>query len=108
MYLERIGFFLVCAFPYVIAFTSDAMEIRLIVNGNLVHTMTMPKLNLISSKNDIYFATTSPEFFPNKTDRLISEHGDQRTDNCPSPSTLSTATIANPSPPTSPHGKCGF
>ncbi|XP_049821518.1 GTPase-activating Rap/Ran-GAP domain-like protein 3 isoform X2 [Aethina tumida] len=61
---------IVCAFPYVIAFTSNSMEIRLIVNGNLIHTMTMPKLQLIASKNDIFFATTAPEFFPNKTDRL--------------------------------------
>ncbi|VEN45345.1 unnamed protein product, partial [Callosobruchus maculatus] len=61
----------VCAFPYVIAFTSNSMEIRLIVNGNLIHTMTMPKLQLIASKNDIFFCTTAPEFFPNKTDRLL-------------------------------------
>ncbi|KAJ8969541.1 hypothetical protein NQ314_001693 [Rhamnusium bicolor] len=60
-----------CAFPYVIAFTTNSMEIRLIVNGNLIHTMTMPKLQLIASKNDIFFATTAPEFFPNKTDRLF-------------------------------------
>ncbi|CAG9823734.1 unnamed protein product [Phaedon cochleariae] len=62
---------IVCAFPYVIAFTQNSMEIRLIVNGNLIHTMTMPKLQLIASKNDIFFATTAPEFFPNKTDRLF-------------------------------------
>ncbi|XP_074025682.1 GTPase-activating Rap/Ran-GAP domain-like protein 3 isoform X2 [Leptinotarsa decemlineata] len=62
---------IVCAFPYVIAFTQNSMEIRLIVNGNLIHTMTMPKLQLIASKNDIFFATTAPEFFPNKTDRLV-------------------------------------
>ncbi|XP_050506896.1 GTPase-activating Rap/Ran-GAP domain-like protein 3 [Diabrotica virgifera virgifera] len=64
---------IVCAFPYVIAFTQNTMEIRLIVNGNLIHTMTMPKLQLIASKNDIFFATTAPEFFPNKTDRLFVE-----------------------------------
>ncbi|XP_019761709.1 GTPase-activating Rap/Ran-GAP domain-like protein 3 isoform X2 [Dendroctonus ponderosae] len=61
---------IVCAFPYIIAFTSNTMEIRLVVNGNLIHTMSMPKLQLITSKNDIFFATTAPEFFPNKTDRL--------------------------------------
>ncbi|XP_076275475.1 GTPase-activating Rap/Ran-GAP domain-like protein 3 isoform X1 [Rhynchophorus ferrugineus] len=62
---------IVCAFPYVIAFTSNTMEIRLVVNGNLIHTMTMPKLQLITSKNDIFFATTAPEFFPNRNDRLF-------------------------------------
>lgn len=40
----------VCTFPYIIAFTTDSMEIRLIINGNLVQTMSMPKLTLISSK----------------------------------------------------------
>ncbi|KAK9752078.1 CNH domain [Popillia japonica] len=62
---------IVCAFPYIIAFTSNSMEIRLIVNGNLVHTMTMPKLQMVACKNDIFFATTAPEFFPNRTDRLL-------------------------------------
>lgn len=38
------------------------MEIRLLVNGNLVHTMTMANLSLITAKRDIYFATTAPEF----------------------------------------------
>ncbi|XP_076182297.1 GTPase-activating Rap/Ran-GAP domain-like protein 3 isoform X2 [Ptiloglossa arizonensis] len=59
-----------CAFPYVIAFTNDTMEIRLIINGNLVHTMAMPNLNLITSKQDIYFATTAPEFLPGKCERI--------------------------------------
>ncbi|XP_049782229.1 GTPase-activating Rap/Ran-GAP domain-like protein 3 [Schistocerca cancellata] len=57
---------IVCAFPYIFAFTTDAMEIRLIINGNLVQTTVMPKLHFICAKNDIYFATTAPEFFHNK------------------------------------------
>ncbi|KAF6203788.1 hypothetical protein GE061_002123 [Apolygus lucorum] len=61
---------IVCAFPYVLAFTTDSMEIRLVINGNLVQTMAMPKLRLISSKSDIFFATTAPEFFASKPDRL--------------------------------------
>ncbi|KAK3611810.1 hypothetical protein CHS0354_040479 [Potamilus streckersoni] len=48
---------IVCAFPYVMAFTQDTIEIRLIINGNLVHTMTMPDTTLITSKCDIFFAT---------------------------------------------------
>lgn len=55
---------IVCAFPYIIAFTSNTMEIRLLVNGNLVHTTTMDDLQLITSKRDIYFVTTAPEFIP--------------------------------------------
>ncbi|XP_050528670.1 GTPase-activating Rap/Ran-GAP domain-like protein 3 isoform X2 [Daktulosphaira vitifoliae] len=61
---------IVCSFPYIIAFTTDTMEIRLIINGNLVQTMAMPKLKLICSKNDIFFATTAPEFFHGKMERL--------------------------------------
>ncbi|XP_046739648.1 GTPase-activating Rap/Ran-GAP domain-like protein 3 isoform X3 [Diprion similis] len=80
----------VCAFPYVIAFTSDTMEIRLIINGNLVHTMVMPNLNLISSKNDIFFATTAPEFFSTRTERI---HFDGKMDK----------DDRNNSPPASPH-----
>ncbi|XP_071802131.1 GTPase-activating Rap/Ran-GAP domain-like protein 3 isoform X2 [Asterias amurensis] len=49
---------IVCAFPYILAFTHDSLEIRLVVNGNLVHTMTMPHLNLISSKCDLHFTST--------------------------------------------------
>ncbi|XP_054729663.1 GTPase-activating Rap/Ran-GAP domain-like protein 3 isoform X1 [Anastrepha obliqua] len=52
----------VCAFPYILGFTSDSMEIRLLVNGNLVHTAMMPELQLITSKRDIFFVTTAPEF----------------------------------------------
>lgn len=40
------------------------MEIRLLVNGNLVHSVTMTDLDLITSKRDIYFSTTAPEFIP--------------------------------------------
>lgn len=55
---------MVCAFPYIIAFTPDSMEIRLLVNGNLVHTVMMAELQLVTSKKDIYFVTTAPEFIP--------------------------------------------
>lgn len=55
---------IVCAFPYIIAFTPDSIEIRLLVNGNLVHTATMADLQMITSKRDIFFATTAPEFIP--------------------------------------------
>lgn len=50
---------IVCAFPYVLAFTQDTIEIRLIINGNLVHTMTMPDISLITAKNDIYFVSSA-------------------------------------------------
>ncbi|XP_054270708.1 GTPase-activating Rap/Ran-GAP domain-like protein 3 isoform X2 [Macrosteles quadrilineatus] len=80
---------IVCAFPYILAFTSDSMEIRLIINGNLVQHMAMPKLTLICPKNDIFFATTAPEFFQSRAERL---HVDHKIDRDPSIS-----------PPSSPH-----
>lgn len=40
----------VCAFPYILAFTTDSIEIRLVVNGNLVYTAVVPELHLIASR----------------------------------------------------------
>eukprot|EP00794_Sanderia_malayensis_P015830 gene15830-17426_t len=48
----------VCAFPYVIGFTSNTVEIRLVVNGNLVHTIAFPNVQFITGKSDIYFSTS--------------------------------------------------
>lgn len=56
------------------------MEIRLLVNGNLVHTVTMADLELITSKRDIYFATTAPEFIP-KDFRIKHIDNEHDTDN---------------------------
>lgn len=42
--------FAVCAFPYILAFTTDSIEIRLVVNGNLVYTAVVPELQLVSSR----------------------------------------------------------
>lgn len=43
-------FIAVCAFPYILAFTTDSIEIRLVVNGNLVHTAVVPELQLVASR----------------------------------------------------------
>nr|KAF6314574.1 GTPase activating Rap/RanGAP domain like 3 [Myotis myotis] len=51
----------VCAFPYLLAFTPDSMEIRLVVNGNLVHTAVVPQLQLVASRSDIYFTAAAAE-----------------------------------------------
>ncbi|XP_071821596.1 GTPase-activating Rap/Ran-GAP domain-like protein 3 isoform X4 [Apostichopus japonicus] len=51
-----------CAFPYIIAFTHHSIEIRLVINGNLVHTMTFPKLRVISTKCDMYFTSANNDF----------------------------------------------
>lgn len=42
--------FAVCAFPYILAFTTDSIEIRLVVNGNLVYTAVVPELQLAASR----------------------------------------------------------
>ncbi|XP_054614194.1 GTPase-activating Rap/Ran-GAP domain-like protein 3 isoform X12 [Dunckerocampus dactyliophorus] len=51
---------IVCAFPYILAFTTDSIEIRLVVNGNLVYTAVVPELQLASSRSDIYFISSAP------------------------------------------------
>ena len=48
--------FLLCIFPYVIGFASQSIEIRLLVNGSLVNTITMSNIKLISSKKEIFFS----------------------------------------------------
>jgi hypothetical protein len=41
---------IVCAFPYILAFTVDTIEVRLLINGNVVYTMALPNLQYITSK----------------------------------------------------------
>nr|CDS15576.1 GTPase activating Rap:RanGAP domain 3 [Echinococcus granulosus] len=50
---------IVLAPPYILGFTESAVEFRLLMNGSLVHTMTVPNCLLLSSKQDIYFASSS-------------------------------------------------
>ena len=40
----------ICAFPYILAFSTDAIEFRYAVNGSLLQTLCMPELKLISAK----------------------------------------------------------
>ncbi|KAI1232246.1 GTPase-activating Rap/Ran-GAP domain-like protein 3, partial [Lamprotornis superbus] len=56
---NQVPYAVVCAFPYVLAFTTDSIEIRLVVNGNLVHTAVVPELQLVASRSDIYFRATA-------------------------------------------------
>jgi hypothetical protein len=44
-------------FPYILAFTRNTIEIRLVVNGTLVHTLVLPKVHLISAKVSRAFVT---------------------------------------------------
>lgn len=46
----RFHLLLVCAFPFILGFSENAIEIRLLVNGNLVHTLCVPGIKLITSK----------------------------------------------------------
>ena len=41
---------IVCAFPYILGFSENSIEIRLMVNGNLVHTQSVPHMKLITAK----------------------------------------------------------
>lgn len=88
----------ICAFPYVIAFTNETMEIRLLVNGNLVHMVTMGELKLITSKRDIFFVTTAPEFIPrlSRIKGLGQDHDDQSTRSNGGGETKNTEVTTNP------------
>ncbi|XP_034350688.1 GTPase-activating Rap/Ran-GAP domain-like protein 3 isoform X1 [Arvicanthis niloticus] len=72
---------IVCAFPYLLAFTTDSMEIRLVVNGNLVHTAVVPHLQLVASRSDIYFtaATTVHEGSSGGSSKGASAHTSPQT-----------------------------
>lgn len=72
---------IVCAFPYLLAFTTDSMEIRLVVNGNLVHTAVVPQLQLVASRSDIYFtaATTVHEGSSGGSSKGASAHTSPQT-----------------------------
>ncbi|XP_065647136.1 GTPase-activating Rap/Ran-GAP domain-like protein 3 isoform X2 [Hydra vulgaris] len=50
---------IVCAFPFLLGFSDNSIEIRLMVNGSLVHTLCVPDLMLITAKNDIYFTSST-------------------------------------------------
>ncbi|XP_056287945.1 GTPase-activating Rap/Ran-GAP domain-like protein 3 isoform X6 [Pseudoliparis swirei] len=50
---------IVCAFPYILAFTTDSIEIRLVVNGNLVYTAVVPELQLAASQVKRHVSTCS-------------------------------------------------
>lgn len=99
----------VCVFPYIMGFNYDSIEIRLIINGNLVHNLAMPKLKLITSKSDIFFVSTTPEFFQVRKDTRVREDGHSALQQTNSSAQASQASIFNRdssiSPPSSPHCK---
>ncbi|XP_025967971.1 GTPase-activating Rap/Ran-GAP domain-like protein 3 isoform X5 [Dromaius novaehollandiae] len=69
-----------CAFPYILAFTTDSIEIRLVVNGNLVHTAVMPGLQLVASRSDIYFkATAAVSGSPSSSSKEMSSRSSPQT-----------------------------
>lgn len=51
---------IICAFPYILSITSDGIEFRSAVNGSLLQTITLPELRLITSKDDIFLASSRP------------------------------------------------
>jgi hypothetical protein len=42
-----------CIFPYLIGFANQSIEIRLLVNGSLVNSITMSNIKLIASKVNV-------------------------------------------------------
>ncbi|XP_061459772.1 GTPase-activating Rap/Ran-GAP domain-like protein 3 isoform X3 [Rhineura floridana] len=64
---NQVPYAIVCAFPYILAFTTDSIEIRLVVNGNLVHTAVVPALQLVASRSDIFFQAATAMSEPSDT-----------------------------------------
>ncbi|KAJ2946596.1 hypothetical protein O0L34_g12652 [Tuta absoluta] len=54
----------VCAFPYIMAFAEDLLEIRLVANGSLVHAACIPGLKLLCGRRDIFYVACAPEYIP--------------------------------------------
>ncbi|GBP72256.1 hypothetical protein EVAR_103256_1 [Eumeta japonica] len=60
----------VCAFPYIMAFAEDLLEIRLVANGSLVHAACIPGLKLLCGRRtntngqDIFYVACAPEYMP--------------------------------------------
>ncbi|XP_060107106.1 GTPase-activating Rap/Ran-GAP domain-like protein 3 isoform X1 [Heteronotia binoei] len=80
---NQVPYAIVCAFPYILAFTTDSIEIRLVVNGNLVHTAVVPALQLVASRSDIYF----------KAATAVSEPSNSSSKETSSPSSPQTPSI---------------
>ncbi|XP_026324151.1 GTPase-activating Rap/Ran-GAP domain-like protein 3 [Hyposmocoma kahamanoa] len=55
---------IVCAFPYIMAFAEDLLEIRLVANGSLVHAACIPGLKLLCGSRDIFYVACAPEYVP--------------------------------------------
>jgi len=50
--------------------SADTLEIRSPVTGTLLHTLNLPRLLLISSKDDIYFTTTKQGYSTRKNSEM--------------------------------------
>ncbi|VDN44348.1 unnamed protein product [Gongylonema pulchrum] len=42
----------ICRFPYILGFGDDLIEVRLAINGNLLCSMYMPHVKVLSTKRD--------------------------------------------------------
>lgn len=64
-------------FPYAIAFSVQCIEIRLLVNGNLVNSITLPNIKFITSKKEIFFSAELKSFhndLENKYNAIAMNH----------------------------------
>ena len=50
-------FNVLCIFPYVIGFSRECIEIRLLINGNLINSIIMSDIRLVASKVSCLFAS---------------------------------------------------
>lgn len=56
-------------FPYAIGFSVQCIEIRLLVNGSLVNSITLPNVRFITSKKEIFFSAGHKSYVNELSDR---------------------------------------
>ncbi|CAG0891262.1 unnamed protein product [Cyprideis torosa] len=91
----------VAVFPYLLSFGEDTLEVRLIINGNLLASTALPNLKFLTSKTDIVYLTTAPEFvdFQRTTvlmDRPESECSRSASPNSPDPPQKTSPSTQHP------------
>jgi len=59
------------SFPFVLAFSNDSIEIRTLINGKLVQTLSFANIKFLTAENFIYLAKSPEEKFESDIYRII-------------------------------------
>uniref|UniRef100_A0A915KRP0 CNH domain-containing protein n=1 Tax=Romanomermis culicivorax TaxID=13658 RepID=A0A915KRP0_ROMCU len=95
-------------FPFILAFGSDTIEIRLGVNGNLFASLSMAGVSLLASKEDIFFVTTGESGDGKCGPMTIVSEPKVRVTKSSLPASFLTSAAMYPKPKCLPTVKCSF